>query len=69
MLRAEVERLQQWAQQIHDALDGRQLPEYPDEAPMRIKQLRAFVQKVALFCNDSWLAREADSLAPGAELK
>jgi hypothetical protein len=39
-----------------------------DELRAEIKQLREFVQKVALYCNDSWLAREADKLAPGATL-
>jgi predicted nucleic acid-binding protein len=33
--------LNQWAGWIHDALDGRPLPEYPDEAPKRIADLRA----------------------------
>ena len=31
-------------------------------------RLRAFVQKVALYSNDAWLAQEADELAPGASL-
>lgn len=33
-----------------------------------VERLRAFVQKVALYSNDAWLAREADELAPGASL-
>jgi hypothetical protein len=38
---AEVERLRAWGQQVHDALDGKPLPEHPDEAPARIERLRS----------------------------
>jgi hypothetical protein len=37
-------------------------------AESSVERLRAFVQKVALYSNDAWLAREADELAPGASL-
>lgn len=40
-LEAEVAQLRAWGQQVHDALDGKPLPELPDEAPARIAQLRA----------------------------
>jgi uncharacterized protein YukJ len=39
-LLAENQQLRNWAQQIHDALDGKKLPPHPDEAPARIQQLR-----------------------------
>ena len=39
-----------------------------ETAEAEVERLRAFVQKVALYSNDAWLAREADELAPGASL-
>jgi hypothetical protein len=39
-LLAENQRLRDWGQQVHDALDGRELPPHPDEAPARIQRLR-----------------------------
>ena len=63
---AEVERLKEelgYCQiQRDDARYGSQQHQAENE------RLRAFVQKVALYSNDAWLAREADELAPGASL-
>lgn len=39
-LRNRLHDLEGWAQQVHDAIDGRPLPEHPDEAPARIARLR-----------------------------
>ncbi len=38
------------------------------ELRAEVERLWTFVQKVALYSNDAWLAREADELAPGASL-
>jgi len=43
---AEAERLRAWGKQVHDALDGKPLPEYPDEAPARIERLRKVAGRV-----------------------
>jgi hypothetical protein len=41
------DELQRWGEQIHDALDGRPLPEYPDHAPARIVALKAERDRLA----------------------
>src|SRR6266576_340592 len=64
-LRAEVQQLRQWGQQIHDALDGRPLPECPGEAPVRIEQLRAAIGKLRGLSDMPLAHRIADeALAP-----
>jgi hypothetical protein len=45
----ERDELRRWGQQIHDALDGRPLPEYPDDAPARIVALKAERDALAVF--------------------
>ena len=63
-LRAEMERLR--TQHRSDPLATAQLRIAKLEAEN--ERLRTFVQKVALFCNDPHLAREANKLVPGAKL-
>lgn len=45
-LEQQVAALQQWGQQVHDALDGKPLPEHCDEAPARITALRQQVEEL-----------------------
>lgn len=67
-LRAAVERLREANASLRMSNDNlRSL--LAQSAHGEGERLRAFVQKVALYSNDAWLAREADELAPGAKLK
>ena len=72
-LLAEVERLRALLEPIQAERDELRseittLEWQLSEATKAAERLRAFVQKVALYSNDAWLAREADELAPGASL-
>lgn len=48
----ERDELQRWAHQIHDALDGRRLPEAPDEGPARVEALKAEVTRLQAALGD-----------------
>ena len=65
-LEAEVE---QWKEAQHAQLAAYETANRDRlESQVEVERLRAFVQRVALYSNDAWLAREADELAPGASL-
>lgn len=58
----ELNELKAWARQVTDALDGRPLPESPDQSPARIVALRE--QEVS-FRTWLWLTHHADGSTIG----
>jgi regulator of replication initiation timing len=66
-LRGENQQLRDWGQQVHDALDGRELPPYPDEAPARISAVRAENQQLRIELKD--LDRRLHAHLSGAEIQ
>jgi hypothetical protein len=52
-LQTRLTELETWAQQVTDALDGRDLSPYPDEAPARIASLKEALREIA---RGDWVA-------------
>jgi hypothetical protein len=55
--------IQRWAHQVHDALDGRPLPEYPDEGPARIKGLKEQLEAAEVALREIAAMRIGETLA------
>ena len=55
------ELLQEWGQQVYDALNGEPLPEYPDEGPRRVAALKSKLEAA------EGKARLADEMAEWIE--